>query len=469
VAGIVSNARDVTQARQFQQRLTHQASHDALTGLANRALFADRLHAALAVSGPARPAVVLVDLNDFKKINDSLGHAVGDGLLVAVAQRLRRLAPGDATVARLGGDEFAVLLDDADEAELAALGDRLVEEVGPPVTDGDRWPRVAASIGIAHCTTPATPDELLRRADMAMYSAKAAGDRCETRCAHHTPSMDAAQAAQAELEADLRAALDSAELYLMYQPIVVLGSAELVAVEALLRWDHPGRGRVVLPAEVIPIAERTGMIVPLGRRILFEACRQAIVWYRAHGDRSPTMNVNVSARQLRDASFVHDVDAVLRETGLPPRLLTIEVTETMAVEDAASFQTLDGLHKRGVRISLDDFGTGHSALALLDRCPVDELKLDRSFTHGCTDPERRRVAAAVVGLAGALGLDLVAEGVESPDQAHELAHLGYRRAQGYHFATPLRAEDATRLIDGRAGPAAANGAVALTTRNAASR
>ncbi|WP_213450158.1 putative bifunctional diguanylate cyclase/phosphodiesterase [Rhizomonospora bruguierae] len=474
VAGVVSNARDVTQARQFQQRLTHQASHDALTGLANRALFAERLAAALAVPGSARPAVILIDLNDFKKVNDGLGHAAGDGLLVAVARRLRRLAPPGATVARLGGDEFAILVDDATEDALAELGECLVERVGPPPDEGERWPRVGASVGIAHHTAdPATqpvagaPDELMRRADMAMYAAKAAGERGESRCAHHTSAMDAALAARGQLERELRALLEGVpvevlgELYLAYQPIVRLpggdgrgdGPAGMVAVEALLRWEHPRRGEVP-PGEVVPVAERTGLIVPLGRWILAQACRQAVAWYREHGERSPTMNVNVSARQLRDPEFIRDVDAVLRETGLPPRLLTIEVTESLVVADAASFRTLDELNGRGVRISLDDFGTGQSALALLDRCPVDELKLDRSFTQGCTDPGRRRVAAAVVGLAGALGLDLIAEGVETPDQARELAHLGYRRAQGFHFfATPLRAAEAARMISaGRPGP-----------------
>jgi diguanylate cyclase (GGDEF)-like protein/PAS domain S-box-containing protein len=444
VAGIVGNARDITQARELQQRLSHQASHDTLTQLANRALFGERIEAALDAA-PDATAVVLVDLNEFKAVNDSLGHAVGDELLVAAAERLRRVAPRGATVARLGGDEFAVLLVNAAESDLDALAEDLVRGFQPPVPIDGRQVRVAASIGLAHSTGSANADELLRRADVAMYAAKAGGERRHTRFARYTPSIDRAFTAQTRLESDLQRALGTSELHLMYQPVVDLGTSRIVAVEALARWTHPEHGPVP-PADFIPIAERTGAIVSLGRWVLREACTQATIWHRRYGEDAPAVNVNVSPRQLHEDAFAGEVAGILAETGLPACRLTVEITESLTADDTVSWASVEALQRIGVRIAIDDFGTGHSDLALLDRYPVDELKLDRSFTGIGTGPGQPRVASAVIDMAEALGVHVVAEGIETSGQAEHLASLGFRTGQGYFFAHPLPAEEIGRLL-----------------------
>jgi diguanylate cyclase (GGDEF)-like protein/PAS domain S-box-containing protein len=451
IAGIVGNARDVTQARELQERLSHEASHDALTQLANRTLFAERVRTALGALGAleaSAPGVILVDLNDFKTINDTLGHAVGDAMLVAVAQRLRQLAPPGATVARLGGDEFALLLPATTEGELIATADRLVRAFEPPVVVDDRELPVAASIGYAAGGDGVSPDELLRRADVAMYTAKADGERRRTRCAGYTTSTDRAFSALTDLERDLPIAIHRGDLHVVYQPIVDLADGRLVAVESLLRWTHPEHGPVP-PLQFIPIAERTSLILPLGAQVLRVACEQAAAWHRRYGGLAPAVSVNLSPRQLREASLASEVAATLAGAGLAPHRLTVEVTESMPVEDPVSLANLDALHRLGVRISLDDFGTGQSALNLLDQCPVDELKLDRSFTQTCTDPNRRKVATAVIQLARTLGLDVVVEGVESSSQVEVLFELGYRHAQGYQFACPLEPSEVdARILTG---------------------
>ncbi len=455
VRGVVGNARDITQARELQHRLTYQASHDALTKLANRALFAHRVEEVLAVPATAATtAVVLVDLNEFKAVNDSLGHAVGDALLIATADRLVRLGPPGSTIARLGGDEFAVLLIGTTPEQVEELAEQITRAFDPPVPLGDRDIAMAASIGYAYGWAEASPDELLRRADVAMYAAKGGGERRQTRHAGYTQTIDCAFAAQTQLEADLRQAIEDDALYLLFQPIVELGTRRPVAVEALLRWNHPDRGPVS-PTTFVPIAERTGLIVPLGRWVLRTACAQAAAWHRRYGDAAPAMSVNVSPLQLRDTGFVDEVAARLSEHGLPPDRLTVEVTESMAVDEPGSRTNLAALHRLGVRVSLDDFGTGHSALSLLDECPVDELKLDRAFTQACTDPARRRVAAAVAGLARSLELDTVAEGVETAAEADELERLGFRFGQGYLFAPAVAPEQVDEMIDAHHGGIAA--------------
>jgi diguanylate cyclase (GGDEF)-like protein/PAS domain S-box-containing protein len=445
LAGVVSNGRDITEAREFQRRLRHRADHDPLTGLANRALFADRVQRMLKADGSPRPAMVLIDLNDFKAVNDSLGHAVGDALLVATADRLRLLLPYRPMVSRLGGDEFALLLDGVTEEELAEIGPRLVAAFEPPVLIDGHQLTVAASIGIAESVPAADADELLRRADLAMYAAKFGGESEQTRWARYTPSMEATFGTRLRLEAGLRQALEAGQLHVAYQPIIDLRSGEPAAAEALVRWSHPDLGSIA-PDRFVPVAERIGVIVPLGRWVLREACTQAAQWRREYGDRAPSVSVNVSARQLREADFSAHVLTVLEDTGLPADHLTVEVTESMSVDREASFANLDRMHNAGVRISLDDFGTGRSDLTMLHRCPVDEVKLDRSFTLTCIDPDRQQVAVAVIELAAALGLEAVAEGVESKAQAATLADLGYRLGQGYHFAPPLTPEEMTAFI-----------------------
>jgi diguanylate cyclase (GGDEF)-like protein len=435
--------------RRLQRRLTEQATHDPLTGLANRELFNQRIEQALAADA-ATTAVVLVDLNEFKGVNDSLGHAVGDLLLIATADRLRALAPTGATAARLGGDEFALLVPDTTAEGTTDLAARIERGFDPPVAVGDgRELPMAASIGHAVGWAGADPDELLRRADVAMYAAKSGGDRGRTRHAGYDANLDRAFTARTQLEEDLRRALDEGEMAVHYQPVVELASGRPVGVEALLRWTHPDFGPVS-PVMFVPVAERTGLIVPIGLWVLRTACAQAAAWLRQFGDDAPTVSVNVSARQLRDGTFVDHVAAVLAEHDLPPHRLTIEITESMAIAEPAACSTVTALHELGVRISLDDFGTGYSALSMLDRCPVDEVKLDLSFTRTCVEPDRRRVVTAVREIARALGLHVVAEGVETRAEAEQLAEMGYGLAQGFLYAPALPAPDVTAMVTGYA-------------------
>jgi diguanylate cyclase (GGDEF)-like protein/PAS domain S-box-containing protein len=439
VAGIVCNSRDVTDARDFQQRLSHQASHDALTDLANRSLFGERVSEALAAGPPELLRVLLIDLNEFKTVNDTLGHAVGDALLVAAANRLRSAVRRGDIVARLGGDEFAILLEQADDAAAQTVIARIAAAFDEAVdVDGHRL-RLAASIGVALGTVAATPQELLRRADVAMYAAKADRDGPRTRHVDYAAPLDVPVRARATLERDLRTGIDEEQFTVVYQPIVALAGADLGAggvpamVEALVRWEHPDRGQVP-PADFIPVAESTGLIVPLGRWILEQTCRQAVRWHAAY-DAAPRLSVNVSARQLQEADFAADVDRVLTATGLAPHRLTVEITETATLHPSC-VQSVHALRALGVRISLDDFGTGHSSLSTLQTCPVDEIKLDRAFTGTCTAPDGRTVAAAVIQMARALRIEAVAEGIETEAQAVRLRELGYPHGQGYHFAKP---------------------------------
>jgi diguanylate cyclase (GGDEF)-like protein/PAS domain S-box-containing protein len=459
VAGIVCNSRDVTDARDFQQRLSHQASHDALTDLANRSLFGERVSEALAAGPPERLRVLLIDLNEFKTVNDTLGHAVGDALLVAAADRLRGAVRRGDIVARLGGDEFAILLEHADDAAAQTVITRIAAAFEEPVdVDGHRL-RLAASIGVALGTVAATPQELLRRADVAMYAAKADRDGPRIRHVDYTAPLDVPVRARATLERDLRTGIDEEQFTVVYQPIVALDGAALDAggvpamVEALVRWEHPERGPVP-PADFIPVAEATGLIVPLGRWILWQTCRQAVRWHEGYGDAAPRMSVNVSARQLQEADFAADVDRVLTATGLAPHRLTVEITETATLHPSC-VQSVHALRALGVRISLDDFGTGHSSLSTLQSWPVDEIKLDRAFTGTCTAADGRTVAAAVIQMARALRIAAVAEGIETGAQAARLRELGYPHGQGYHFAKPGPPERIAALLEAGKAYAAA--------------
>jgi diguanylate cyclase len=452
LAAFGDNARLLRRLRQHEQQLRYQASHDDLTQLANRQLFGERVQAAL-VAAPHDPglAVLLIDLDDFKTINDTLGHAVGDGLLVAVAERLRHcVRPGD-TVARLGGDEFAVLLQRVGSDAVVEVAERILASLGRPLVAHGHKLLIQASIGVAADPAGEDAGELLRNADIAMYAAK---ERGKGGYACYASGMDAGILKQAQLGAELRQALDSEQLHLVYQPIVRLPDGRVVGVEALLRWRHPTRGPVP-PAEFIPTAERTGLIVPLGRKVLRQACRQAAEWRRAHGDAAlATISVNVAARQLQEPGFVGEVAAALREAGLEPQHLVVEATETAVLKGGQVLATLQALHDLGVRLALDDFGTGHSSLGLLRTCPVDILKLDKSFVDGVTGAEQQAaVAAAIARMAQALGLDAVAEGIETKAQAERLWELGYRLGQGFHFARPLPAHEVGRLLTAPTVPA----------------
>jgi diguanylate cyclase (GGDEF)-like protein len=455
LAAFGDNARLLLRLRQHEQQLRYQASHDALTRLANRQLFGERVQAALATAPhDGGLAELLIDLDDFKTINDSLGHAVGDGLLVAVAERLRHCVRPADTVARLGGDEFAVLLERVGSDAVVEVAERILASLGRPVLAHGHKLLIQASIGVAADPAGEDAGELLRNADIAMYAAK---ERGKGGYACYASGMDAGILKQAELGAELRQALDSDQLHLVYQPIVRLPDGRIVGAEALVRWRHPTRGSVP-PAEFIPTAERTGLIVPLGRRVLRQACRQAAAWRQLHGDAAPaTISVNVAARQLQEPGFVGEVADALRDAGLEPRHLVVEATETAVLKGGQVLAALRELHDLGVRLALDDFGTGHSSLGLLRTCPVDILKLDKSFVDGVTGAEQQAaVAAAIARMAQALGLDAVAEGIETKAQAERLWELGYRLGQGFNFARPLPADEVGRLLTAPTVPAQAS-------------
>jgi diguanylate cyclase (GGDEF)-like protein len=444
VRGFICNARDISDTRRYQDQLAYQASHDELTGLANRTLFTTRTERAVATSQSGTVAVVLVDLDDFKPINDRLGHAVGDALLVAVSARLRACMRPDDTVARLGGDEFAILLTDLRPGESGHVADRIMDALAASMSAGNHDLLIQASIGLADNDASADADDLLRRADIAMYAAKELG---KNRYVHYDADLDARAVEHAQLAAELSHALERDELHLLYQPVVDLPTGQLVGVEALVRWQHPRDG-LVPPIRFIPVAERTGLIVPLGAWILRTACQQAADWHRRYGDKSPAkMSVNVSARQLLEPAFPQTVASILAETGLEPGRLTVEITETAVFGGGRALDAVTAIHALGVNIALDDFGTGHSSLGLLRTCPVDVIKVDKSFVDGVTGTvEQEAIVTSIIEIAQALGLRAIAEGVETGAQADRLHMLGYRLAQGFHFAKPLHSTDIESLI-----------------------
>jgi diguanylate cyclase (GGDEF)-like protein len=417
------------------ERLDHGATHDALTQLPNRVLFNNRLHEALTAPAGRGLSVALIDLDDFKIVNDTLGHEVGDALLVAVAQRLLTCVRSRDTVARLGGDEFVVVFSDSGPAVADGAAARIIDALAEPVVVDGHELLVRASVGIADGHVGDEASDLLRQADIAMYAAKRRGGSGHL---HYRHDMAGGNAEHAHLGAELRQAIADQQLFLLYQPIVALDDGRQTGVEALVRWAHPVRGALP-PSEFIPLAERTGLIVPLGRWVLREACRQVAEWSAYHGAGAPAVvNVNVSARELRESTYAQDVVAALAETGLMPQRLVLEVTETTLFEMGEAVTNLRSLRDRGVRVALDDFGTGQSTLTLLQNCPVDQLKLDRSFTQA-DQTVQPTIAAAVIHLARALHLHVVAEGVETLEEADHMRSLGYENAQGYYFARPLPA------------------------------
>ncbi|MGX6607181.1 putative bifunctional diguanylate cyclase/phosphodiesterase [Micromonosporaceae bacterium Da 78-11] len=447
------NNRLLRAQRESQVRLRHEATHDALTGLANRAWSRDRLGAALATDGAT---VVLVDLDNFKSVNDSLGHAVGDDLLAAVGVALRGAVGDDGLPARLGGDEFAVLITDP-----LVLGETVVRRI----TDAfgcslsEHHLLVQASAGIATAAAGVGLDRLMGDADTALYAAK---ERGKANAVRFVPGMERAVVADAQLGADVRRGLDAGEFRVVYQPLVDLHLNQVIGVEALVRWDHPTRG-VVGPVDFIPVAERTGLIVPLGRFVLRETCRQAAVWLAEFGPGVlQKAGPNVSARQLHDPDFVQDVRDALADSGLPGKYLVLELTESAVLRGAQVSRALHELHGLGVRLALDDFGTGESSLSLLRAFPASIVKLDKSFVDGIDLDEpgsteaaaRQAVARAVIQMAGALDLDTVAEGIENEEQAERLRQLGYSLGQGYHLAKPMDPERLTEMLAGQRDPAA---------------
>jgi diguanylate cyclase (GGDEF)-like protein len=440
------NARLLRNTRIQEERLQFEVSHDGLTGLANRALFRDRLTATLTTAG--RAWVLLIDLDDFKAVNDLLGHDIGDRLLVSVSQLLRAEVGRDGLPVRVGGDEFAVLLTGAG-AEPEELAGRLLAALNRPISEHRLL--VQASIGIAAAQPGATVDSVLRDADVAMYTAKQRGKAGFVR---YVDGLGEPILAHMQLGGELRRALDNDEFRVVYQPIVRLDDNRIIGVEALVRWHHPIRG-VVSPAEFIPAAERTGLIVPLGRFVLRETCRQAARWLSEFGpDALQKAGPNVSARQLHDPDFVSDVMAALSESGLPAERLVLELTESAVLRGQQVSRTLFDLDRMGIRLALDDFGTGESSLSLLRAFPAAIIKLDKSFVDGIEIDDgqpaaanaRQAVARAVIQLSRAFSLDAVAEGVESAEQAAALRELGYSLGQGYYLAEPMTADGVSHLL-----------------------
>ena len=429
---------EFTRRRQTEERLAHQALHDELTGLPNRRLLLDRLARALKRTERhgMQVAVLFMDIDDFKLINDGLGHQVGDELLVALSARLTRvLRSGDTLVARFGGDEFVVLCEDIlEEEDAVRVAERIAEALREPAAIGDHELSVTASIGVAiGAAANADATALVRDADAAMYRAKEQG---RGRFELFDQAMHARVMRRLGAESELRRALDRDELRLHYQPIVAVDDGALCGVEALVRWEHPQRG-LIPPAEFIPLAEETGLIITLGRWVIAEACEQAARWRRERP--GLRMSVNLSTRQLADRELVDCVSASLRESGLPAGDLTLEITESVLMQEVESFvEVLGALKAAGVRLGLDDFGTGYSSLGYLRRFPLDVLKLDRLFVSELgADPAADSIIAAVIDMARALGMQVIAEGVETGAQLSILRRLGCHLAQGYHFSRPL--------------------------------
>ncbi|MFN2526802.1 MAG: putative bifunctional diguanylate cyclase/phosphodiesterase [Actinomycetota bacterium] len=449
VQGVVLNTRDISDRKHLEEELSHQAFHDSLTDLANRALFKDRVAQAItrAKRSASPVAVLFLDLDNFKRINDSQGHEAGDALLVSVALRLRQSLRDMDTAARLGGDEFAVLLEgirNEEDAEIVTR--RIVDSMKTPIQVRGKEIIVQCSAGIAVTAGDVSAEDLLRNADVAMYSAKAEG---KNRYAMFDPSMHASVVAKIDLEAELRKAIQDRQFVVHYQPTVELQSGTISGMEALVRWQHPERG-LVPPLDFIPLAEETGLIVTIGRRVLREACRQTKEWHDRFPQEKPlSISVNLSARQLQDPGLVQDVVSVLHETGLDPQYLVLEITESVLMAHTnETMTTLHDLRKLGVRLAIDDFGTGYSSLAYLQRLPVNILKIDRSFVAGLEGGSTEwAMTRAIIELGQSLNLQTVAEGIEEPEQVLHLQSLQCDHYQGFYFAKPLQPGQIEELLE----------------------
>jgi diguanylate cyclase (GGDEF)-like protein len=440
-------AEDRERLAEAERIAAHKALHDALTGLPNRALLADRLEQVLARSARSGSgvAVLFVDLDRFKLINDSRGHAAGDELLVTVGDRLRRAVRASDTVARFGGDEFVVVCEDQVAALQASLvAERITEVLREPVLVDGQEIFLSASVGIALSDGTTSPDGLLRDADAAMYRAKEQG---RARSEFFDATMRTAAVVRLETQSALHRAVEREELRLHYQPVVHLASGSLAGVEALLRWEHPQHG-LIAPASFIPLAEETGLIVPIGRWTIERAVAQLAHWQRTQPGRPLTVNVNLSARQLRQPDLADSVAEIIGAHGIDPAALCLELTESTLMEDVDGHRaTLSALQALGVRLAIDDFGTGYSSLTYLRRLPVDVLKIDQVFVQGLgRHRSDTAIVESVIGLAHALGLVVVAEGVETGEQVAHLQALGCDLAQGYHFARAQAAEDIESLL-----------------------
>jgi diguanylate cyclase (GGDEF)-like protein/PAS domain S-box-containing protein len=447
INGVLINYRDITDRKELESQLRDLAFKDSLTSLANRTLFIDRVDHALTrrerTSAPI--SVLFLDVDDFKTVNDSLGHATGDKLLSEVGRRLQDCLRPEDTIARLGGDEFAILLEDADAMDARKVAQRILDHIKRPMCLGERESVITISIGIADAAYSHDSEQLLRNADVAMYMAKGRG---KARYDLFEPSMHEAAVKRMELKADLQHALDRGEFYLDYQPTVNLTTGEVTGVEALARWNHSKHG-LVPPNDFIPLAEESGVILPLGRWVVHEACSQLTKWKEDHPQhRSLTVNVNLSARQLANDSLKEELADVLAKTHTAPENLTLEITESLMMEDAENtIETFRKLKSLGVKVAIDDFGTGYSALSYLRRFPVDVLKIDKEFVDEVTGGEEQSALVhAIIKLANSVGLETVAEGIETPEQVASLRELGCHVGQGFYLARPGSPEKVDEIL-----------------------
>jgi diguanylate cyclase (GGDEF)-like protein len=440
---------DVTERRALEERIAHQAFHDSLTGLANRTLFADRLEHALARTERQEDeiAVMFIDLDDFKHVNDSLGHGAGDSLIVEIAKRISACLRTQDTFARFGGDEFVLLLEDVDEGGAIVVAERILREIRSPITIDGSELSVTASIGIVlGDSARIRGEELLRSADAAMYRSKRGG---KNRYEIFDLELDKLSINRLRLESDLQQAIENKEFRVHYQPKVLLATEEIVGFEALVRWEQPGRG-LIPPSEFIPLAEQTELINPIGLWVLKEACGQMRDWQNQYPTDTPlTMSVNLSAQQFRNPNLVEEVAQVLGETGLDPRDLTLEITESVAMGDAlATIAIFRELKNLGIGLAIDDFGTGYSSLSYLKRFPVNVLKVDRSLIKGIEqDLANTAIVSATLTLAHGLGLEVVVEGVETTGALSKLISLGAELGQGHYWWRASAAEEITELLE----------------------
>jgi len=452
VGGVVINARDITVSHKLESDLRFAAYHDSLTGLANRLLLMKKIEETRQDDSIAGIALLFIDLDEFKTINDGLGHAAGDEVLNLVASRLRGVLRLRDTAARLGGDEFAVLLTECySDDDVTALANRVLAAIREPIEIADRELHISASIGIsvAWGDRP-SPTTMLRDADAAMYKAKQAG---KNRAELFESSLQETAMDRLELSTDLRSAIDTGELFLLYQPIIDLETEEIVGLEALVRWEHPTRGTLG-PGVFIELAEQTGLIVPLGRWVLREACRQMAEWDAAGLD-TPKMSVNLSARQLSDANLIAELTDSLETHSISPDRLCIEVTESLLIDETEfTMERLREIHDVGVSLAVDDFGTGYSSLSYLRRYPFDRLKIDRAFVQAMGDGASSRerdieIVRAIIDLATRLDVDVVAEGIETETEWHLLQNLGCGLGQGFYFSRPVPPVEIAPKLDVR--------------------
>ena len=456
----VSNSRLVGELQSAHEQLEHQAFHDALTGLPNRALLQRRLDEVLAgrTTNRTSVAILFLDLDRFKEVNDSLGHEIGDELLVAVARRLRGCVRDGDLVARLGGDEFTILLKAVrGEQRPSSLAERICQVMAQPFRLGGHEVSVSSSVGIALAEPGASAGEVMRQADLAMYTAKAKG---RSRWQMYAPDLDGDSLSRIQMEADLRHALERGELALAYQPVATAADGEVIGMEALLRWPGTG-GRSVGPDEFIPLAEDSGLIVELGRWVLEQACAQMRAWLDDFPERRLTLSVNVSPRQLSRPAFLAELEEILERSGVAPQRLVLEITERVFA-GSETREMLDAVRALGVRVAIDDFGQGQASMSYLHRFAVDILKIDKAYVQaGADTPQKAAILKSIIGLAHDLGMQVVAEGVETKVQLDRLRGLSCDAIQGYLFQPPLVADEMLAVLTGRKGPSSPAFAAAI--------